>query len=99
VFLWRYSPIYFNSNFQFHFFQTILLGIVIIGLSIGLSLASVKILKYKTTTHKEDLTSLINMSKIKCPNCGTEFESIPKFCYKCNADLSLIIRDICGDET
>ena len=83
LFLWRYSPVYYNSNFQFHFFQTILLGIIIIGLSIGLSLVLRKILKHKITVNIEDLVTLASMGKKICPNCGTEFESIPKFCYKC----------------
>jgi len=90
VFLSRYSPEYFNLNFQFHFLNTILLGLTIIGISILFSLILKKITKEKVRTQIEDLSTLVSKGKIKCPKCGTEFDSIPKFCYKCNTDLSII---------
>lgn len=93
IFLSRYSPEYFNSNFQFHFLHTILLGIVIVGLSIVLSLLLRKIKKLKIETQIEDLHAIASTSKTICPNCGTEFESIPKFCYNCNTDLTITIED------
>ncbi|MFX1347999.1 MAG: hypothetical protein ACFE92_04960, partial [Promethearchaeota archaeon] len=86
VFLWKYSPDYFNLNFQFHLLHTILLGLVIIGISIGLSLLIKKITKKEVITQIEDLSILASEGKKVCPNCGTEFESVPKFCYKCNTD-------------
>jgi hypothetical protein len=98
VFLSRYSPEYFNSNFQFHFLHTILLGIVIIGVSILLALLLKKIKKLKIETQIEDLYAIAGESKIKCPTCGTEFESIPKFCYKCNTNLTISIEDKSGKE-
>jgi len=98
VFLSRYSPEYFNSNFQFHFLHTILLGVVIVGLSIGLSLLLRKIKRLKIETQIEDLHAIASTSKIMCPNCGTEFESIPKFCYNCNTDLTISIEDKSGKE-
>ncbi len=98
VFLSKHSPVYFNSHFSFHFMHTILLGIVIIGLSISLSLIKEKILKSKFKPQIEDLYSLANGSKITCPKCGTEFNSLPKFCYNCNNDLTEIIEDKMGKE-
>jgi len=93
VFLSRYSPEYFNSNFQFHFLHTILLGIVIVGISILLSLLLKKIKKLKIELQIEDLHAIASRSKSLCPYCGTKFESIPKFCYVCNADLTILIDD------
>ena len=96
VFLSRYSPIYFDSHFPFHFMHTILLGIVIVGLSIGLSLVKKKILKFKFIAKIEDLQIIANQSKISCPKCGIKFSSLPKFCYNCNTDLTEIIEDRTG---
>ena len=96
VFLSRFSPIYFNSHFTFHFIHTILLGIVIVGLSISLSSIKEKIIRSKIKPKIEDLHSIANESKIVCPKCGTEFNSLPKFCYNCNTDLTEIIEDKMG---
>ncbi|MFW9998874.1 MAG: hypothetical protein ACFE9Q_02170 [Candidatus Hodarchaeota archaeon] len=98
VFLWKYSPDYFNLNFQFHLLHTILLGLVIIGISIGLSLLIKKITKKEVITQIEDLSILASEGKKVCPNCGTEFESVPKFCYKCNTDLSIITGNNNGNK-
>lgn len=98
VFLWRYSRDYFNSNFQFHFLHTILLGIVLVGISIGFSLILSKVIQFKTEIQMEDLSTIASTSKVVCPNCGIEFESIPKFCYNCNSNLTLISKDKNGEE-
>jgi hypothetical protein len=87
IFLSRYSEGYFNSYFQFHIWHTILLGIVIIGLSIGLSLGLNKILKYTKRDHIDAIDFLAKEGQVTCPNCGIKFESIPKYCYKCNTIL------------
>ncbi len=98
VFLRRHSRIYFDSNFYFLILQTITLGIVIVGFSIGLSLILKKFIKVETEPQIEDLLIVASKNKIKCPNCGTEFNSTPKFCYNCNADLTIIIKDNNGKE-
>ncbi|MFX1304625.1 MAG: hypothetical protein ACFFBV_09850 [Promethearchaeota archaeon] len=98
IFLSKHSPEYFNSNFQFHFLHTILLGIIIVGISIGLSLILRKIKRLKIDTQIENLHAIASTSKTVCPNCGTEFESIPKFCYNCNTDLTITIEDKSGKE-
>lgn len=98
IFLSKHSPKYFNSNFQFHFLHTILLGIIIVGISIGLSLILRKIKRLKIDTQIENLHAIASTSKTVCPNCGTEFESIPKFCYNCNTDLTITIEDKSGKE-
>ncbi len=92
VFLGRHSPDYFNSNFQFHFLHTILLGIVIVSFSIGISLVLKKITKDKLKTKIEDLSTIASLTHSTCPKCGTKFDSIPRFCYKCNTDLSIKIE-------
>ena len=98
VFLERHSEEYFNSYFQFHFLHTILLGIVIVGLSIAFSLILKKILKFKSKTQLQDLSVIATKNRTECPNCGTEFNSTPKFCYNCNADLTVIIKEKNGNE-
>ena len=98
VFLRRYSREYFNAYFQFHFLHTLLLGFVIIGFSIGLSLILKKVSKVKTEPQIEDLFIMASMNKIVCPNCGTEFDSTPKFCYNCNTDLTMLINNESGKE-
>jgi hypothetical protein len=98
VFLSRYSPVYFNTYFLFHFIHSILLGIIIVSLSIGLSLVIKKILRSKGRDQKETLESLVSMGRKTCPKCGVKFESFPKYCYNCNTDLTLIIEDKEGKE-
>ncbi|MFX0034451.1 MAG: hypothetical protein ACFE9I_02275 [Candidatus Hermodarchaeota archaeon] len=93
TFLYHYSNNYFHVHFLFHFLQTILLGITIVGLSIGLSLILKKLTKIKVKGQIEDLSILASRAKIKCPKCGTEFESIPKFCYKCNSELFIKLEE------
>ena len=93
IFLWRYSREYFDSNFQFHILHTILLGIVIVGFSIGISIILKKITKNKLRTQIEDLSTLVSETQSTCPKCGTKFDSIPRFCYKCNTDLSIKIEE------
>jgi uncharacterized membrane protein (DUF485 family) len=86
VFLSRYSPNYFNANFLNLFTKTIILGIFILVLSIGLSYI-LKVCTKNKEEQKVDIEVIANLNKITCPNCGTEFNSIPKFCYKCNTLL------------
>ncbi len=98
VFLWNYSPNYFDAKFLFHFLHTILLGFIIISFSIGLSLLLKKMMKLKIEAQIEDLHDIANQNRIICPNCGIEFNSIPRFCYNCNADLTIRTEDQDGKE-
>lgn len=88
IFLDRYSSDYFDSNFPTHFFQTIILGIFIVSISIGLSLILKALIKPKASVHYEDLQLIASKCKSKCPKCGTQFNSIPQFCYNCNTKLT-----------
>lgn len=87
LFLYRYSPNYFNSYFQILFTRTIILGIFIILFSIGLSLLLNKTIRHKDVLQFEDLKKIVQKSIIKCPHCGTEFNSIPQYCYNCLKEL------------
>jgi len=89
VFLSRYSGEYFNSNFRFHFINTILLGIFIVGISITLSIILKKIIKSIKKPQIANLEAIARSISTKCPKCGTEFNSRPKICYNCNRDLTI----------
>lgn len=90
VFLSRYSPLYFDFNFPFHLMHTIIHGFVLVCLSIGLSFVLKKILKSKISDQIEELQIIASKSKVICPKCGIEFESLPKFCYNCNTEIKVI---------
>ena len=44
----------------------------------------------------KDLSIIEEQTKSKCPYCGTEFNSVPIYCYHCNKQLVLDIGDING---
>lgn len=98
VFLSRFSPEYFNLNFPFHLMHTILLGVVIVVFSISLSLLIKRILKLKSKQRVEDLQKIVESGNRVCPKCGTIFESLPKYCYNCNTDLTSTIEDKIGKD-
>ncbi len=93
VFLRRYSRSYFDTYFQFHFINTLLLGIIIFGFSIVLSLLFKKIKIRKSGSQIVNLETIAKSISTVCPQCRTEFESRPKICFNCNADLTLIMAD------
>ncbi len=93
AFLRNYYRSYFNTNFLSLFMKTIILGVTIILFSIGLSLGIKKIMKTKIDTQIADLEAIARSITTICPNCGTEFASIPKFCYNCNLDLTIKTED------
>ena len=88
VFYARYSRSNFDLIFPTIFGQTILLALYIIGLSIGISLGLAKLRKSKEDVKIEDLREIEIKAKSKCPYCGTEFESIPKYCYNCSKEIT-----------
>ena len=89
IFLYRYSRDYFNSKFPFHLLHSILLILLIVIVSIGISLTLKRIKKVKTEELIEDLQVVISNIKSKCPNCGSEFNSTPIYCYNCDTKLIL----------
>jgi hypothetical protein len=83
VFLSRYSPIYYNSNFPLFFTRTIILGIVLVVFSLGLTFIIKSIRKSKKFKLDENLIDIEHEVKCTCSKCGTEFNSLPKYCYNC----------------
>lgn len=87
VFLYRYSPNYFHLHFSTLFVQTIILGLCIIIFSIGISFILNKTIRHKSKAQFEDFKKIVENIRFKCPYCGTEFNSIPKYCYNCLKEL------------
>lgn len=83
VFLSRYSPNYFNSYFLQLLIQTLILGIFILIFSIGVSFLLNKTIRHKSKAQFEDFKNLVEEIKFICPYCGTEFNSLPQYCYNC----------------
>ena len=84
VFYWRYSETYFSALFPTFITRTLLLGLTIIIFSIILSLILKNILRFRTGAKTENLEKIESLNRIICPKCGTQFDSIPKYCYNCN---------------
>lgn len=89
IFLFRYSPNYYHSNFQIFITQTIIQGIFIVLYSIGLSLFLMKIRKLGNKNQLENLQLIEEKNITTCPNCGTQFNSIPQYCYNCLKELTI----------
>lgn len=90
-FMWRYLPNYYN-NFVSTRSSLIFLGQTLgTGLFLGfISIGACVLGAYLTSPHKQAIEeSPIKEIKSVCPNCGTEFQSKPKFCYKCNTLLDV----------
>jgi len=98
TFLSKYSPNYYKSNFLFHIIPTIFIGLTIVGVSLGGSFILKKLRKTKIETQIEDLHIIMNKIKSKCPNCGTEFNSTPIYCYKCNLNIMMKNEDTIENE-
>ncbi|MFX1313760.1 MAG: hypothetical protein ACFFHD_14310 [Promethearchaeota archaeon] len=87
IFLNRHVNDYFRENFSIIFIKTYITGIWIIVLSIEISLILRIFKKPKSKEEIEDLHNIANKIKTICPNCGTEFNSIPQYCYNCNKQI------------
>lgn len=88
VFLIRHSPDFFNSRFPIIIINTFLLGFTIILFSIGLSIGINHLKKRWKMQKQEEFTPTEGKPLMICPKCGTEFQSIPIFCYNCNTKLT-----------
>ncbi len=89
AFLYNYYRPYFNAKFLILFVKTILLGIAFIFFSIGISFILKVFKKPESKIRFEDLHLIAKSIKSKCPQCGTEFNSTPLFCYNCNYELKI----------
>ncbi len=90
VFLNRYSANYFNAQIQTLFTNTIILGMIIVAISIVLSLILKKFKNQEGIIQSEGLKQLVASNRYKCPHCGAEFNSIPKYCYNCSKELQVL---------
>ena len=84
VFYWRYSEIYYTALFPTFIVKTILLGLTIAIGSIILSLILKFITSFRKNIKLENLEQIESLNRIKCPKCGTQYDSIPKYCFNCN---------------
>jgi hypothetical protein len=91
VFYWRYSETYFTAQFPTFIIRTIILGLTIVILSIALSLILKIILSFKRNTKTDNLEQIESLTRMQCPKCGTQFDSIPKYCFNCN---NLLTNDL-----
>lgn len=87
IFLSRYSPIYFKAEFWNLFIKTITLLIPIMILSAVLSYGISRLIEPKEETRIEDFRKVVDSTTYTCPNCGTVYHSIPKYCYKCLTEI------------
>ncbi|MBY9017533.1 MAG: zinc ribbon domain-containing protein [Candidatus Lokiarchaeota archaeon] len=87
VFLFNNDKDVFDIHFPTLITNTLLLGFTIVVVSVGLSIV-LKYLKKPWEMKKQEKFSQDNgKSLMVCPQCGTEFQSIPMFCYNCNTKL------------
>lgn len=91
VFYWRYSETYFNALFPTFIIRTVILGLSIIIISIVVSLILKFITSYGKKAAIENLEQIESLNRIECPKCGTQFDSIPKYCFNCN---NLLTNDL-----
>ncbi len=98
VFYYRYSETDFTVLFPSLIIKTIILGITILIISIGLSLILKFTKCFKKETKEENLKQIELQSKITCHNCGTEFNSVPKYCYNCNNLLTNELGERIGNK-
>ncbi|MHA1372820.1 MAG: hypothetical protein ACTSR7_00855 [Promethearchaeota archaeon] len=87
VFLFNYDKDVFDLHFPTLITNTLLLGFTIVVVSVGLSLVLKYFKKRWGMQKQEQFSSNNGKSLMVCPKCGTEFQSIPMFCYNCNTKL------------
>ncbi len=87
--MWRYIPSYWAEFISTRTTLAILGQTFGTGLLLGFFSAGTAICgAYITTPQKKALKQApIREIQTICPNCGTIFQSKPKFCYKCNTIL------------
>ena len=97
VFYGRYSLTNFNAQFPNFITKTIILAIVIVIESLVFSLLLKFIKKPRKDSAPINLKHIKAQNRTECPKCGTQFESIPKYCYNCNNLISKELGEIIGN--
>ena len=87
VFLSRYSPIFFGNEICELVLNTVIIAIIVSLISILFSFIAKKLTEPNLDAQLADLEKIIKTTKYTCPNCGTEYNSVPKYCYKCSIEL------------
>ena len=75
-----------------------MLSITILIVSIGLSLILKLVRKIKNDEKKVNIMEIGLKNRSECPQCGTIFDSKPKYCYNCNIQLKEESGEIIGSE-
>jgi hypothetical protein len=84
VFYWRYSKVHFNTLFPTFITNTIILGLILVIESITLSLILKFIKSFRNKTETDNLKQIESLNRRECPKCGTQFNSVPIYCFNCN---------------
>jgi hypothetical protein len=98
VFYWRYSEIFFNAQFPTFITNTITLSLIIVIESIIVSLLLKIIKKFRENSEPINLEQIETLNRTECPKCGTQFNSIPKYCYNCNQIITNELGEIIGNK-
>ncbi|MFW9948575.1 MAG: hypothetical protein ACFFKA_00445 [Candidatus Thorarchaeota archaeon] len=96
IFLSRYSPIYFELNVGLLFLKTFIFALIIASFSLLSMIVLNLIRNLKKEVVEQDITLIEQHVKSKCPYCGTEFNSNPIYCYKCNNQIVQVLEDTNG---
>jgi hypothetical protein len=87
IFTYKYLPNYFNEYFWDLFLRTLILSSILIFITLITTYLFQKIKKRWKSVRTHDLQKIAQKIRSKCPNCGTEFNSQPVYCYNCSSKL------------
>jgi hypothetical protein len=93
IFLNRYAESSFRLSFTIYFVNSVILGLIIIAFSICLAIISNKLIRFKQRAKQDSNYPSKSLKVFRCPNCGTEFNSYPIYCYNCNEKLPEYVND------
>jgi uncharacterized OB-fold protein len=65
--------------------------------SIVLSLLLKFIKKLRKDSEPINLEQIETLNRTECPKCGTQFNSIPKYCFNCNHLITNELGEVIGN--